>query len=85
MEIFIRDNLSLKIITKRLSNLMEINFFETFPRKNIIKKNCVYKENCMKIVFKFFRVDILSKFFFKITLMEILKLSYWYSPIIVGF
>ena len=39
----------------------------------------------MKIVLKFLRVDILSKFFFKITLMEILKLSYWYSPIIVGF
>ena len=28
MEIFIRNNLLLKVITKRLSNLMEVNFFE---------------------------------------------------------
>ena len=32
MEIFIRNNLLLKVITKRISNLMEINVFETFPR-----------------------------------------------------
>ena len=39
----------------------------------------------MKIVFKFLRVDILSKFFLKITLIEILNFSCWYSPIILGF
>ena len=39
----------------------------------------------MKIDFKILRLDILSKFFFKITLMEILKFSCWYSPIILGF
>ena len=39
----------------------------------------------MKIDFKILRVDILSKFFLKITLMEILKFSCRYSPIILGF
>ena len=39
----------------------------------------------MKIDFKIFRVDILSKFFLKITLMEILNFSCWYSPITLGF
>ena len=39
----------------------------------------------MKIDFKFLRVDILSKFFLKITLMEILNFSCWYSPITLGF
>ena len=38
----------------------------------------------MKIDFKILRVDILSKFFLKITLMEILKFS-CYSPITLGF
>ena len=35
----------------------------------------------MKIDFKNLRVDILSKFFFKITLMEILNFSFSCSPI----
>ena len=39
----------------------------------------------MKINFKILRVDILYKFFLKITLMEILNFSCWYSPIILGF
>ena len=39
----------------------------------------------MKIDFKILRVDILSKFFLNITLMEILNFSCWYSPIILGF
>ena len=39
----------------------------------------------MKIDFKILRVDILSKLFLKITLMEILKFPCWYSPIIQGF
>ena len=39
----------------------------------------------MKIDFKILRVDILSKFFLKITLMEILKFSCWYYPITLVF
>ena len=39
----------------------------------------------MKIDFKILRVDILSKFFLKITLIEILNFSCQYSPIILGF
>ena len=39
----------------------------------------------MKIYFKILRVDILSKFFLKITLMENLKFPYWYSSITLGF
>ena len=39
----------------------------------------------MKIDFKILRVDILSKFFLKITLMEILKFPCWYSPITLSF
>ena len=39
----------------------------------------------MKINFKILRVDILYKFFLKITLMEILNFSCWHSPIILGF
>ena len=35
----------------------------------------------MKIDFKILRVNILSKFFLKNTLMEILNFSCWYSPI----
>ena len=38
----------------------------------------------MKIDFKILRMDILSKFFLKNTLMEILNFPYWYSPIILG-
>ena len=39
----------------------------------------------MKIDFKILRVDILYKFFLKITLMEIFNFSCWYSRIILGF
>ena len=39
----------------------------------------------MKIDFKFLRVDILSKFFLKITLMEILNFPCWYSSITLSF
>ena len=39
----------------------------------------------MKIVLKILRVDILSKLFLKINLIEILKFSCWYSPITLGF
>ena len=39
----------------------------------------------MQIVFKVLRVDILSKLFLKINLIEILKFSCWYSPITLGF
>ena len=39
----------------------------------------------MKIDFKLLRVDILSKLFLKINLIEILKFSCWYSPITLGF
>ena len=39
----------------------------------------------MKMDFKILRVDILSKFFLKITLMEIFNFSCWYSRIILGF
>ena len=39
----------------------------------------------MKIDFKILRVDILLKFFLKITLMENFDFSWWYSPIILGF
>ena len=39
----------------------------------------------MKIDFKNLKVDILSKFFLKITVMEILNFSCWYSLIILGF
>ena len=39
----------------------------------------------MIIDFKILRVDILSKFFLKITLIEILNFSCWYSPIILDF
>ena len=35
----------------------------------------------MKIDFKILRVNILSKFILKNTLMEILNFSCWYSPI----
>ena len=63
------------IITKRHSNLMEINFFETFLDEIFIDWNCVQKETFMKMDFKILRVNILSKFFLKITLMKILKFS----------
>ena len=39
----------------------------------------------MKIDFKNLRVDISSKFFLKIILMEILNFSCWYSHITLGF
>ena len=35
--------------------------------------------------FKILRVDILLKLFLKISLMEILNFSCWYSPIILDF
>ena len=35
--------------------------------------------------FKILRLDILSKLFFKITLMEIFNFSHWYSHIKLGF
>ena len=38
----------------------------------------------MKIDFKILRVDILTKFSLKVTLMEILKFSCSYSPITLG-
>ena len=39
----------------------------------------------MKIDFKILRVDILSKFLLKVTLIENLKFSCPYSPITLGF
>ena len=39
----------------------------------------------MKIDFKILRVEILSKFVLKVTLMEILKFSCWHSLITLGF
>ena len=46
MKIFIRNNLSLKVITKRISNLIEINFFKKcFLDKIYVNWNCTNKEN----------------------------------------
>ena len=39
----------------------------------------------MEMDFKILRMVLLSKLFLKITLMEILKFSCWYSPIALGF
>ena len=38
----------------------------------------------MKIDLKILRVDVLSKFFLKISLMENLKFSCWFSPTTLG-
>ena len=38
----------------------------------------------MKIDFRILRVDILSKLFLKINLIENLNFSCWYSPITLG-
>ena len=55
---------------------MEIDFFEKhFLNKIFINWNCMQKENFMKIDFKILRIDILSEFILKNTLMETLKFS----------
>ena len=64
MKIFIRNNLSLKVITKSIfSNLMEINYFEHISYTKNILIRIVWKKKRIFVILKF-EVCILLKLIF---------------------